>query len=301
MRRISPLLKLIGIALFIGIITRLDRNNIALYVLKGNIILLLTAQCTLFGVLGIKSLRWHTLAEAAGAKRQKNVSWREFMIGVFLSTFTPAKLGDFGKVAYLKSGGVGAKTAALLVIIERMADIIVLVPLAIVGAGILAQNQGVIIGTLGLIGVIALVSLLSRFWKTFAAALRYCLGHHALSSVLLTTMGGWALHFLWAIVIARSLGIVTSIPVLVAALTGASFLNALPIAPSGLGTREAALLTLLAPYNIEPEHIVALALLMFVQLLIAAIPGGYYWIHTKTPKTADSRAEHTQDTSTLLS
>ncbi len=301
MRKISPLLKLIGIALFIGIITRLDRGSITRYVLEGNIAMLLVAQCALFGVLGVKSYRWHVLAAAAGAKRPSSVSWREFMIGVFLSTFTPAKLGDFGKVAYLKNDGVGAKTAALLVIIERLADIIILLPLAVIGAGILAQSQGMLIAALGLFGVVALASLLARYWKTFSAALRYCLGHQALGAVLLTTIGGWALHFLWAIVIARSLGITTPVPVLIAALTGASFLNALPIAPSGLGTREAALLTLLAPYAAEPERVVALSLLMFVQLLIAAIPGGYYWVRRKSSQKIHPTASDISNTGTMLS
>jgi uncharacterized membrane protein YbhN (UPF0104 family) len=218
------------------------------------------------------------LAEAAGAKRRWMLSWREFMIGVFLSTFTPAKLGDFGKITYLKNDGVGAKTGALLVVMERMADVIVLLPLAALSAAILSQTQGLWIGLLATIAIVFCIALVARFWSGFAAAIRYCISHHALSKVLLSTLVAWMLHFLWAIWIARSLGITSSVPVLFAALTVASILNALPISPSGLGTREAALLVVLMPYGVEPERIVALSTMMLLQLIILAILGGWYWI-----------------------
>lgn len=296
MRRASPWLKLIGIALFIAIIARLDRASIARYVRESDIAALCIAQIALFCTLTMKGYRWHILAAGAGLRRRALSSWQEYMIGVFLSTFTPAKLGDFGKIAYLRRDGVGAKTGALLVIIERLADIVVLVPLAILSAWILAQGRGLIIGLLGSLGLVLLMMITARFWSAFSGAVRYCCNHRVLAPVLWTTVGSWALHFLWAIIIARSLGILTPIPVLVAALTGASLLNALPIAPSGLGTREAALLTLLAPYGVESERIVALSLLMLMELLLAAVPGGWYWVRKKP----SSVHPHAQDTGTLL-
>ncbi len=278
MRRFSVLLKCIGIFLFVGILTRIDIRAVFGYYRQADVLLLCAGLSVLFAVLATKAWRWHMLAQAAGAKRRWMLSWREFMIGVFLSTFTPAKLGDFGKITYLKKDGVGAKTGALLVVIERIADVIVLLPLAALSAVILSQTQGLWIGLLATIAIVFGLALIARFWSGFAAAIRYCMSHRALSRVLLSTLVAWILHFLWAIWIARSLGITTPVPVLFAALTAASILNALPISPSGLGTREAALLAILIPYGVEAEHVVALSTMMLLQLIILAIIGGWYWI-----------------------
>ena len=61
----------------------------------------------------------------------------------------------------------------------------------------------------------------------------------------------------------------------------------LPIAPSGLGTRDVALLTLLAPFGVQPEEAVALAMLMFASIVLSCPLGGYYWLtakHRSNPK-----------------
>ena len=114
------------------------------------------------------------------------------------------------------------------------------------------------------------------------------------------TVGGWMFHYLWAVCIARGLNIAIPIPTLIAAMTAASILNALPIAPSGLGTRDAAFLLLLTPYGAESERILALSLLMFVQLLLVAIPGGCYWLWGKKDEKVGPDQYHPQDRGTLL-
>lgn len=251
MRRFLALLKCIGIFLFIGILTRIDLGTVARHYGEAKLVPLFGALISLLGVLILKALRWHMFAQAAGANRKWAVSWREYMIGVFLSTFTPAKLGDFGKVAYLKDDGVGAKTGALLIVMERVADFIILLPLTALSAAILAQHRGLGIGLLATLALFLGVILVARYWSGFALSIRYCVTHRALFKVLLCTLAAWTLHFVWAIWIARSLGIETGVPVLFAALTAASILSALPIAPSGLGTREAALLTILMPHGAQ--------------------------------------------------
>lgn len=278
MRRFGLLLKCIGIVLFIGILLHVDLTNVAAYYLQADVSLLVLGLAVLLGALGAKALRWHILATAAGARHGKEDSWREFMIGVFLSTFTPAKLGDFGKVAYLKKEGVGTKTGALLVVMERVADIVILLPFAALSAVILAQKQGLIIGSLVTAGMLLCTALVAQYWSKFRAAILYCIRHHALLNVLLTTFAGWMLHYLWVICLAQALEITVSIPILIAAMTTATMLNALPISPSGLGTREAALLAVLLPYGVDAERIVALSTMMLLQLIILAVIGGWYWI-----------------------
>lgn len=139
----------------------------------------------------------------------------------------------------------------------------------------------------------------TRFSRHIAAAVRYCISHHALLRVILTTAAGWTLHYLWTICMARSVGITVSIPVLIAAMTGASLLNSLPISPMGLGTRETALLFFLTPYGVEPERIVALSMLMLVELLITSMPGSWFWMR-KTPGNMRSSDNPSSTAGTLL-
>ena len=63
----------------------------------------------------------------------------------------------------------------------------------------------------------------------------------------------------------------------------------LPVSFSGLGVREGAMLLLLGPYGIEPAHIVALSMLVFIAVLLHAAVGGVYEIadaftHTRSRK-----------------
>lgn len=278
MRRYAPLLKLLGVALFIGIIVRLDGEVIGGFLASAQWKLLLYGIAALFGVLCVKAFRWHTLVEAAGAQRSATISFREFMIGVFLSTWTPGKIGDFGKAAYVRSYGIGMKTGAIIVIIERMADAGILLVMALLGAWALYGTRGWEASVVATLALACVICIAARFSQKIAGAIRYCISHHALLRLILTTTLGWGLHYIWVICVARSIGITVSIPVLIAAATGSSLLNALPIAPLGLGTREAALLYLLSPHGVEPERVVALSMLMLLELLIVAVPGAWFWL-----------------------
>jgi glycosyltransferase 2 family protein len=278
MHRALPILKCIGILLFLLILGRLDRGMLAGFVKAADPVLLVAALLALLTVFMVKAWRWHILVRATGIPVSAATSWAMFMIGVFLSIFTPAKLGDFGKVAYLKRDGLDIKTGAVLVIVERLADAVLLFIFGIVSAGILFGREGVLIAITALAASIILLAATAKLWKRLATAVTYCIHHHALVPVLMTTTLGWALHFVWAVLLARSVGVSTPIPVLVAALTGASMMSVLPIAPSGLGTRDAALVVLLRPHGVAPEQSVALALLMFAAMILVSCIGMVYWI-----------------------
>ena len=85
-------------------------------------------------------------------------------------------------------------------------------------------------------------------------------------------------YFELLIIVATAIGIQLPWMVLIAALTLTGILSLVPIAPSGLGTRDAALLLFLTPYGITAEQAVSLALVMFASIIVSGIPGGIYWI-----------------------
>jgi hypothetical protein len=98
------------------------------------------------------------------------------------------------------------------------------------------------------------------------------------AALLALTVSIWIFYGIWSTLIAWSLDIGLGLLPLIATATLAGALSLLPIAPAGLGTREAALLALLAPYGISAPEAVAWGLLMFTSIIASSLPGGYYFM-----------------------
>jgi uncharacterized protein (TIRG00374 family) len=84
-----------------------------------------------------------------------------------------------------------------------------------------------------------------------------------------------------AVLVARSLGIDTPIYILVAAFTVTGIVSLIPIAPAGLGTRDAALMWLLSGYGVEAHQAIALSFIMFVCLILSNMLGMTYFLSNK--------------------
>ena len=127
------------------------------------------------------------------------------------------------------------------------------------------------------------------FWKKLQC-IQWISG--AILPAILWTMMSWSMYFLWALLIAASLQINVSIPVMISVFTITGIVSLLPIAPSGLGTRDAALLLLLTPYGVTVEQAVSLAFLMFISMMMSSTLGGYYLLtqpKTLHPQQSDSK------------
>lgn len=283
-KRSMQLLKLIGIIIFFAILRNLDSKALFATLAQVNWVLLFPAVLCVLCIYVIKAYRWHTLVRATGMHPTFKESWRLYTIGIFLGNITPGKLGELGRAVYLHKKGLPMKIGVFLSVADRAADGIVILILGAVGIGILGGVEWTLIAyaALSLVAVVAMMILLrKRLFRMSLPVVKIFLNHmrpHLIRSVVLTTLLGWMCYFLWAVLIARSLGMTTEVPVLVAAFTLTGLISMLPIAPSGLGTRDAALIFLLAPYGVQPEQAVAQALLMLTTILLMSIPGGWYWL-----------------------
>lgn len=161
--------------------------------------------------------------------------------------------------------------SVMLVIIDRLIDIFAIAIIAIPSIGILfGVHWSMIILTCLVLGLIPV-----RFiWRRIPFSIE---GKMIALSFLATTVS-WALYFLWAILIAYSVDIHLPIHILIAVFTITGILSLVPIAPAGLGTRDAALIAFLLPYGIAPEQAISLAFFMFISMIFNSITGGYYWI-----------------------
>ncbi|MBM3230777.1 flippase-like domain-containing protein [Candidatus Peregrinibacteria bacterium] len=267
-------LKLIGVLLFLWILSSIDAQQLIRELATADKLLLTLSFPLVFLIYFCRTNRWKELVHAAGITLPMQRHWEIMNVGIFLACILPGKIGEMGKAAYLGAAGMRMATALMITILDRVIDTVCVGLFAAAGVGILFgwQWSAYAIGCI-LLG--AVIALPFRKW------LRNLLKDIALGSytaITLWTVCAWIMHFAWAITLARAVGIETGLPILVSVITFAGILSLLPIAPSGLGTRDAALVLLLAPYGIPPEQAVALAFLMFVSIILSGFLGGWYWL-----------------------
>tara|TARA_B100001250_G_C19817562_1_gene799602 strand:+ start:16923 stop:17765 length:843 start_codon:yes stop_codon:yes gene_type:complete len=277
----SKYLQIIGLIIFIGIIIRIDRDQLFEIIKQSNISSLIFAFIFLFLFNLIKSLRWHILVKITHLKPKIIESWKLYNIGLFFGIITPAKLGELGKIAFLKNEGVDAKVGFKLVLIDRFADIVVILFLSILGFGIVFNIDYEFVVFIIFLYMLVLFFILKSkilIQKIFSPLF---ISNFLLSLVLLYTFISWFFYFLWCVNIAWCVNIEVNVFVLISAFTITGIISSLPIAPAGLGTRDLSLLTLLSIYNVNHSQIVALSMLMFVSILFSTIPGALYWLLKK--------------------
>ncbi|MBU0766640.1 flippase-like domain-containing protein [Patescibacteria group bacterium] len=272
------LLKLIGIALFIWIIIRIDRAALISQLQETEALLIVASFIPLAISYLLKSMRWHMLVQTTGLQPSFIESWRLYTTGLFLGTITPGKLGELGRAVYLRKMGVSKLVAVMLVVFERIIDAIVIVLLASVGAGILFGWMWT-----AAILTVALVSLfiINRIFHNQINQLVSAVPKRTARNIFVITLIAWCFYFAWAITLTESVGISLPVVTLLAVFTIGGIVSLLPIAPSGLGTREATLITLLAPFGIGSDKAVALALLMLTMTVVMNGIGGWHWMRGK--------------------
>jgi glycosyltransferase 2 family protein len=288
-------MKLIGIGIFLWILLQIDRTELLETIGSTNGSLFITSFALLYLLYVMKTLRWHLFVRSAGIDASFSESWKLFHIGFFLSTITPGKIGEFGKSIYLVKSGMPKTQAIGIVILDRLCDIAVILLLTIAAIGILfGWPYAVLLLAIELLCCPIIIWILSTSftlrtllhtfgYQTFIPSLR------TLTLTLTLTLLGWILYFTWAMLIARSIGIETPLHVLMSAFTLTGIVSLLPIAPSGLGTRDITLLTLLAPYGVAAPQIVSLSFLMFVSILLSSVVGMRYWYSSAPQPTGSVR------------
>ncbi|MBU0458949.1 flippase-like domain-containing protein [Patescibacteria group bacterium] len=281
------LLKLIGVGLFVWIIREIDLARLLEEIRKADLTLFTLSFITGFIAIFVKAVRWHIIVKKAGLSPSMWESWKLYNIGFALAVITPAKLGELGRAAYLKKDGMNGITAIGINIIDRLADVVTTLSFILAAIWLLFGFSIFLYALLALVVISILIFVI--FKKTILSkAINYFLPfvkHVLTSSLIIKALGitfiYWIAFFTWAILIAQSVGIDIPIITIGAILTIASSIAVLPIAPSGLGTRDAALIALLAPFGIQSEQAVAMALLMFASIVISSLYGAGLWVTSK--------------------
>jgi len=281
----TGILKVIGVLLFLWLLSTIDRSALLINLRQTDVPVFLLSLLLLVFADFLKAARWHLLVHAAGMRSGLLHDWKVYNVGIFLGLITPGKLGEFGRAAYLRKGGIQTGTAVAVVLADRVFDVAVVALFSLVALQILFRGWwlagGIGVGLLGLL-VLGTVAWrmhrlpLKREWMSFLLTLAGRMP--LLFGCLLLTCASWTVYCVWAVVLAFSIGVQAPLLSLMSAVMLTGIVAFLPVAPSGLGTRDASLAWLLAPLGIGAPLAVAFSFLMFLSIVLSSMIGAWYWL-----------------------
>lgn len=231
------------------------------------------------------ALRWRLTLRAIGHEVPL-ARCLTIILGVSpISAVAPSKAGDLLKAISFR-GEIGIPEVGGTVIAERTLDVIGLALFALVGG--LALGQGVIVRSSALIIAVGLIGLL--LLPTLVASVNKPMLHekleravrvlHALRArpglalgIFALTEVNWLASIVQTHLLLLAVGAHPPFLLTTAALPVAIFVGLIPITIGGMGTRDAALVTLLAPVVSSPHALTVALLYSFFGYWLLAILG----------------------------
>jgi len=207
----------------------------------------------------LKSYKWYRIARMTFDDMRFKDAVSSFLIGISVSLFTPARMGELARVVVFKRD---RRRAFMLAIIDKLTDVVALGLLFTISMFLLYRHVGMILGVGGL-----LVLLI-----TFAIWWQRSSNFHTLFFIfqLLVSLLCFLLLMLQFYMILLDLSEVRFIDVFIGLpliLVG----SMLPITVSGLGLREIVASIILTRFGIEPAQATGASFLLFI--LNGLIPG----------------------------
>ncbi|MBD3162854.1 MAG: hypothetical protein GF346_10680, partial [Candidatus Eisenbacteria bacterium] len=207
--------------------------------------------------------RWRAIMDGLGQPLTLGEAFTFIMACWPLTTFTPSKGGDLARAWFLR----GRSPVSLVlgsVLAERLIDVLVLLGFCLAGSlwfgwDLLAGASGGLLAA-GLAGTAILLAVRLPIPEKFRPkverlllALRVILARPGLLAfVLVVTIANWMASVVQTWLFYRALGAAAPFGSVLAALPAAIFVGLIPVTLMGMGTRDAALIRLLAPVAPAP-------------------------------------------------
>ena len=305
--------RLAGLGLLIFLIWRADIGSLGAALSETNLVLVAIAVALNLPHVFPKVLRWRGLL----ASHQINYSLIQATLAHFSSLFigfiTPGRLGDFARVLHVSQDcGVSVSRAFSTVFIDRLFDLYAVLIMGAIAFVILGGDdyattlvQIVVIATVFLSPLLFLVSnpafsLAQNIGLRFGSWTGKLIGPdgwltgvrddirtftiRSLSVGALLTAVSLAIFLGQAMLLARALDLSASLGEVTFAVTLGSLAALVPISISGLGTREAAIVTYLGTTGTSSETALAFSLLLFLTFYLAlGLIGAVAWLIKPMP------------------
>jgi len=264
-----------------------------------------TVAAAAFAVLllhGVQSAwRWRTIVTLQGGALPWPDALRLFFIAMFFNqTLSTTIGGDAARIWMLHGGGSTLSAATSGVVLERIAGLLALAPLILVGVAMLPNPFhpalfGLLILSVGVpLALIPFANLaraqtgwfaaLGRFAQTGRRVLFSRKGLAVLGQSILIHLGaGLAVYLL-----AEAAGTTPALWVCLALTPPVLLLATLPISFGGWGPRESALIWLFGFFGISSEAALTISVALGLLVMAAGLPGAILWLSrtARTPSTS---------------
>jgi uncharacterized protein (TIRG00374 family) len=282
------------------ILYRINLNDIFLVLKDSNITYLIMSYALIIPTIMVRSYRWHILLLTQNLSARYSDSLAFYAFSIFIGTLTPGRIGEISKAFHLKRKGISYGKGLLSVVIDRLADAIILVAFGIaafVTLGLAPVTVNLCINIMILFFVVVLIAYFvysHKIGKRVAEKFLYSISPKARKEKIveefraaylgLKGIGVWTIIFVsalsfiaWMVTFyslyfcAKCLGF--SITFFQMASIGAicALVSMLPISVMGIGTREATLIVLLRELGVSEAGAVALSTLIMSLIVFNAL------------------------------
>lgn len=305
--RLRVILRLIGLGLFISILTQIDVSAVLHTFRQSDLSRMLVVVVLFYPTIWLKSLRWRCLLPESGQSLSRKELFRSYIAGYFAGTVTPGRVGELSRVAYLRAHDVPVWESAFSVVADRALDIFALALLALMGTIVLIDGwvpwllassaaAGCLAGALAWQwGLERLPPILRRVipwsWANRLHNTVDALVHGirrsrvAAGPAVAFTVVSLGLLCIQILLMAEALNIQASPAQLIGAYCLAAIVGTLPITVAGVGTRDAALVVTFGLAGLPAESAVAFSsaiLLLYILQGLLCMP---FWLHVPGRKS----------------
>ncbi|NQT94344.1 MAG: flippase-like domain-containing protein [Lentisphaerae bacterium] len=286
----------VGLLLLAWILARSDITAIAQQIRSVHVSLYLFTFLLFLPQLWLKAIRWRRLVtERGGATMTRGQALASYASAIFLGACTPGRLGELSRISYARNAGAGPGRAVAATIADRLLDLGMLVFLgygaAVIHFGFTSRHALIVLALLagGVTAAVLAVILRHRLlsvvrrvagrilsdtraerldaellefsealartpWRTWA----FC---------LLLTLLAWSAYYVQRYAIAAAAGVNADFMYVTAVVSVVGLLGVLPVSVLNIGTRDAALLLLLADIGVPAEQAVGFSSLILLAML----------------------------------
>lgn len=312
LKKYKFLLSFIGIFLFIYLFYKIDVSIFFLNIKNANHLLLIFSLVPSTIVLFLRGFKWWILTKALNTEISYKKSVVGYLLGASLGAITPARIGNFIRIKFLRENTKKPiQFTVMNIIIDNILDLLIILSMSIISIIFLFYFFGITIVPFFYITFFLLVITLSfitvikrKFFYSIIKPLLFFLVptkyknifkrnfkiiHNIiiileknyillLLSILVNALS-WIFSILACFIIAKAIGINISIIYVLIVISISSLISLLPISISGIGTREATTIFLLSFKGISPELAILFSILVAITTTwFFAVLGAILWI-----------------------
>lgn len=285
---------LIGILLFIFVLSKIDIGNTIKILLSANPFYIAFSVVILGIAVYIRSLKWRVIVNIFNKNYTTKEAFKTYLIGIAFGSVTPGKAGDLIKVLDLKKVvGMDIKQGISITIFDKLVDVVTLSSIAFISIILIAYKFStnldirliMILLGLTIFGLIFSLTRHSRhllrplfrifiplklknriksMYDMFMDVIQITCKNKGFIYYIFLTILSWLFVFIMPYMFTRAIHLNVQILYFLMFIPVVYLVEALPISLLGVGSRDAALILLFALLNISKEAMVSISLMMLV-------------------------------------